>query len=98
MYDPEEIGGDNLLCLGRCSIGTWNVEGLTDRRIFELQIMMEERDIGVLFMQGTYRFGVDYFLRMMGYLVILSGGLNDQREWAGVGFIISLVLRCAVLK
>ena len=48
MHGVEEIRGDNLLCVGRCKIGTWNVEGLTDSEIVELQIMMEERDIGVL--------------------------------------------------
>ena len=75
MHGAKEIRGDNLLlCVGRCRIGTWNVEGLTDSKIIELQMLMEERDIGVLCIQETHRSGADYFLTSEGFLVILSGG------------------------
>ena len=87
----EDIRGGNLQCLGGCQLGTWNVEGLTEQKIIELQNIMDDRDLGVLCMQETHRAGADYFTTDEGFLVILSGGPRGTHEYAGVGFLVSPV-------
>ena len=97
MHATEEIRGGLVLCMGRTKIATWNVEGLTDSKVEELQIIMEERGIGILCLQETHRAGADYFFTEKGYLLILSGGPVGQREWAGVGFIIASFFRRSII-
>ena len=70
MHDIEVIQSGTLVCIERTNIGTWNVEGLTDTKIIELQNIMEERDIGIMWLQEIYRLGTDYFITDEGYLVI----------------------------
>ena len=98
MHDIEELRGADIFCVGKCKIGTWNVEGLTDSKIVELQNIMEERGLGMMCLQETHRLGADYFLINEGYLVILSGGPSGSREWAGVGFLVTPIFRRSILR
>ena len=97
MHDIEELRGGSSICVGKCKIATWNIEGLTEEKLVELIRIMEERDIGILCLQETHCAGADYFLRNDGYLVIQSGGPNAMREWAGVGFLVAPAFRRSVL-
>ena len=78
-------------------VATWNVEGLTDVKLVQLQTVMERRNIGVLCVQETHRRNSDYFCTEEGYLVVLSGGVGEGREWAGVGFIFAPFMRRSLI-
>ena len=75
--------------IGNIGIGTWNVEGLTDIKVEQIIDYMTQNSIGVLCMQETRRLKSDVFMTSRGYKVILSGSSTSEREWAGVGFILS---------
>ncbi|CAE8606196.1 unnamed protein product, partial [Polarella glacialis] len=70
----------------------WNVEGLNadnlDTKLTQLIQIMRRRRIAVLCIQETHVAGSIYF-SLDGFLVIFSGGTSDQRETAGVGFIVA---------
>lgn len=89
-------GGELHVSDGQWLVGTWNVEGLTDKKLEELQLWMYELGIGVLCMQETHKSGSEYSITEAGFLLILSGG-NGVRETAGVGFLIAPVLRRSVI-
>ena len=72
------------MSIAACS---WNVEGLTDTKLHEIQIYMRQTDIHICCMQETRRCKSDYFLDN-GHLVILSGRDDSEKKWAGVGFVI----------
>ena len=74
--------------IGNISIGSWNVEGLTDIKIEEIMIYMRQLHIDICCLQETRKPKSDIFLRN-GYKVVLSGSGVAEREWAGVGFILS---------
>ena len=76
---------------------TWNVEGLTDIKIYEICTYMRANRIDVLCMQETRKLNSDTYVSDTGYQVILSGGASGNREWAGVRFIISPIFRNAVV-
>ena len=99
MHDTEELRGGNIICVGKCKIGTWNIEGLTEEKLVELIRIMEERDIGILCLLETYCAATDYFLIFLndGYLVIQSGASKDMREWPGIGFLVAPAFRRSVL-
>ena len=56
---------------------------------------MQDLNIGLLCMQETHRAGSSYFVQD-GFLVIFSGTDSEEREWAGVGFVVAPWLRHAV--
>ena len=67
------------------ALATRNVEGLTDIKILELQLQMQELGIGILCSQETHKTQSDYFVTEAGYLLILSGAADaDTAETAGV--------------
>ena len=72
------------------------MEGLSDIKLYELICTMRRRNIHLLCIQETRKNKSDVFVSDHGYLVILSGSSNDSAEFAGVGFIISPVLRKAL--
>ena len=72
----------------KLAIGTWNVEGLTDLKIIELERHMNETGISILCLQETHRAKSDNFITDAGFWLILSGRSDDEREFAGVGFLI----------
>ena len=73
-------------------IASWNVQGLSDVKIQQLIRTMQARGIGLLCMQEVRRPGSAYFLED-GFLIIQSGSSGEEREWAGVGFIVAPWLR-----
>ena len=79
-------------------IATWNVEGFTDAKAVTLQVIMKRRGIGILCLQETHHSGSAYYITEEGYLVILSGSAGDGREHAGVGFLISPVMRKTIVS
>ena len=73
----------------RICIGTWNVEGLTEVKLFEIRTYMNLHGVDVFCIQETRQSGSDYYVTDDGFLVVLSGGSDGGREWAGVGFIVA---------
>ena len=73
---------------GKLRLATWNVEGLTHIKIYELIQFMRRRCISVLCIQETHILKSPYYT-VDGFLVILSGSSSGERETAGVGFILS---------
>ena len=74
------------------------MEGLTDAKVIEIQLLMERLDIGILCLQETHRKRSDYYITARGYLLFLSGtDADNQAEHAGVGFLISPQLRRSVV-
>ena len=78
-------------------VATWNVEGLmTLSKLDQLKAVMLRRGIGLMCLQETHVSGSPYFFSE-DYLVILSGASDDQREYAGVGFLVAPWLQAAVV-
>ena len=73
----------------RLNIGSWNVEGLTDIKLYEICMYMQANSVDIFCIQETRKPLSDNFISDLGYHVYLSGGCGASREWAGVGFIIS---------
>ena len=77
----------------RCSdasvaVCTWNVEGLTEVKLHEIQQYMERNNILICGIQETRRGKSDYYYDN-GHLVVLSGRNDSEKEWAGVGFVVA---------
>ena len=90
-------GGPLKATDGHLMFGTWNVEGLTETKVVELQLAMAELGVGLLSLQETHRSQSEYLITEEGFLLILSGSANDDREHAGVGFLVSPRLRKHVI-
>ena len=75
---------------GECiNICTWNVEGLTDIKIEQVCSYMNSNSLDVTILQETRRLKSDYFQWESGHHIYLSGSSTGEKEWAGVGFIVS---------
>ena len=70
--------------IGSIRIGSWNVEGLTDVKKEQVIDHMIQYSI-----EETRKLKSDVYLTSRGYKLILSGCSTSEREWAGVGFILS---------
>ena len=70
-------------------IGSWNVEGLTSMKTAEVCAYMVQHGIDIFCIQETWKPNSDYYWTDDRFLVILSGQSTVDREWAGVGFIVS---------
>ena len=75
------------------SVCSWNVEGLTESKLYEVCQYMKMHGIHVCCIQEVRKPNSDYYLTDDGFTVILSGSSNIAREWAGVGFIVSPSLK-----
>ena len=94
----HEIRGGPLICnKDPLCICTWNVEGLSDVKLHELERIMDYLGIHIMCIQETHIAGADLYLSDAGSLIILSGGVPGEREHAGVGFIISALARAFVI-
>ena len=76
---------------------SWNIEGFTTEKLITLEQYMISQNIDIICMQETHKPNADYYITEAGFLVILSGGDAGQREFAGVGFLISPLLRRSVI-
>lgn len=86
------------VCSGEIYLATWNVEGLSEVKEEILERIMQQHNIHILCLQETHRPSCNYWISNAGFLFILSGGEDEnEREYAGVGFIIAPILRQSVL-
>ena len=69
-------------------IGTWNVKGLTDIKIFCITMYMKMYGMDIICLQETWVPQAEYYYEG-GYKVILSGSDDTQRSWSGVGFVVA---------
>ena len=76
-------------CFSCMKVCTWNVEGLTEVKTHEICSYMQVHGIDVCGIQETRVSKSDYYDTDDGFMVILSGSAGENREWAGVGFILS---------
>ena len=73
------------------------MEGLNSAgKLEQLKTMMLHRNLDLLCMQETHSSGSDVYFSD-GFLVVLSGGPNDKREYAGGGFLVAPWLRPALI-
>ena len=77
-------------------VASWNVEGLSEIKQFEIIQMMQRRKVDIACLQETRIKQSPHYITDEGFLVILSGSASDGREYAGVGFIIAPWARHAV--
>ena len=63
--------------------GTWNVQGLTDLKLFELILSMKRYSIDILCLQETRSVKASVYTEQ-GHLVITSGTDDGARCWSGV--------------
>ena len=70
------------------NFGSWNVEGLTDIKIYDICKYMRDNNIHIMCIQEA-RKKLSDTLTAHGYTIYLSGSSTSSREWAGVGFILS---------
>ena len=93
-----QLRGGDLKCCPYCiSVGSWNVEGLLDTKIVELERIMHDLGIHILCLQERNWAGADSFVIDGHYFVILSRGIIGVRDHAGVGFLISPEMRCYLI-
>ena len=83
-------------------LATWNVEGIhgdSQVKLEELCIFMRLRDVDILCIQETHKFGAEYFY-VNGYMVCLSGSRSggQTRSNAGVGFIVAPRARPSIIS
>ena len=78
-------------------IASWNVEGLSDAKLIQLQRVMVSRNIKVLCLQETHVAKSEYRVTEEGFLLIQSGRQDDERESAGVGFLVAPDVRRSVI-
>ena len=78
-------------------IASWNVEGLSDAKLIQLQRVMVSRNIKVLCLQETHVAKSEYRVTEEGFLLIQSGRRDDERESAGVGFLVAPDVRRSVI-
>ena len=78
-------------------IASWNVEGLSDAKLIQLQRVMVSRNIKVLCLQETRVAKSEYRVTEEGFLLIQSGRRDDERESAGVGFLVAPDVRRSVI-
>jgi hypothetical protein len=83
--------------IGNIAVGTWNVEGLTDVKTEQIIDYMIQHSIGVMCIQEVRKLKSEVLDSDRGYQLILSGGSASQREWAGVGFIVSPKVRKSIV-
>jgi len=82
---------------GELIIASWNVQGLTDIKLWELTAMMQRRSISILCIQETRVKQSPPYTTDNNFLVILSGSGNVGRDYAGVGIIVAPWPKHAVL-
>ena len=87
MYDAR--GGLLRVAEGRLEIGTWNIEGLTDVKLIELQEHMLNMQLDVLCLTEVRKPGAESYATEEGFYFILFGGVVGERDYAGVGFLIA---------
>ena len=78
-------------------IASWNVQGLSDIKLFEICEAMRRNSIGIICMQETRVRDSPYYTED-GFLLIFSGSSTGQPEFAGVGFIIAPWVKNAVFR
>ena len=75
----------------RCnfSVVSWNVEGLSESKLVEIRICMQQQGIDALCLQETRR--KHSFVQMLdeGYLFINSGHDSENISFAGCGFLLA---------
>ena len=100
LNSPDVFRGGRLRVASRnLVVGTWNVEGLTDAKIVELQLYMQKLGIGILCLQETHRTESTHEVTDDGFLLILSGAAADEPSTtAGVGFLVAPVCRRYVVS
>ena len=78
-------------------IASWNIESLTEEKLVAIQRTMEELKIDIICLQEIHKTLSGYYETDDGYLVILSGSATNEREYAGVGFIVAPLLRKSIV-
>ena len=88
--DISRLRGGKLHCLSdKFWIGNWNVQGLTDLKLVELQAFMVAMQISVLSMTEVHVAGAESYVSNAVFFVALSGGVIGQREYGGVGILVA---------
>ena len=70
------------------NLGSWNVRGLTELKLFELVLHMKKYSIDILCIQETW-VAESQIYKQYGFTVILSGSGLKGKSWAGVGFVVA---------
>ena len=91
------LGNKAFPCDRQVSFGTWNIEGLTDLKIFQLCAIMRKRSLGFLCLQETHLRYSGSRTVGNGYVLITSGSDDDKRTYAGVGFLVAPWLRSSII-
>ena len=84
-FKAQSVGPRSLEMI---NLGSWNVRGLTELKLFELVLHMEKYSIDILCIQETW-VAKSHIYKEYGFTVILSGSWSNGRSWAGVAFIIA---------
>ena len=81
---------------GKVKVASWNVEGLTDIKLYEVRAFMQRNGISITWIQETRVMSTPHYTEN-GFLVILSGSASGNRENAGVAFVIAHWKKRAVI-
>ena len=78
--------------------GSWNVEGLTETKLYQLCDIMRSRALTFVCLQETRVPYSGSRILDNGYLLITSGTDNDKKTFLGVGFLVAPWARRAIFS
>ena len=78
--------------------GSWNVEGMTDLKLCQLCDIMRARSLAILCVQETRATCTGCRTLDNGYVFITSSGKDNEKNYAGVGFLIAPYMRKSIFS
>ena len=96
---PHRLVGSSAVedTRNRLIVSSWNVEGLTDITLHEMRAYMVLNSVDIVCIQESRKSKSDHFATCDGFAVFLSGRGDEEREFAGVGFVVAPSFRKFVI-
>ena len=93
------IQGNNARpCKTNLNVATWNIEGLTDEKLVELQEYMFREQIDIICLQELHKTTPECCTTDAGYMLIVSASEGEDSSSAGVGFLVAPWIRRSVIN
>ena len=91
-------GNKALPCSSNLHFGSWNVECLTDTKLYQLCSIMGARALAFICLQETRIPDSGSRILDNGYTLITSGSDDGKKSYAGVGFLIAPWVRRSIFS
>jgi len=88
-----KVNGEEHCNFENLKIGSWNVEGLTDLKEYEVCQYMQIHNIDIMYIQEIRKKNSAYYTAHFGFLFVLSGSPGAGCDWNRVGFVLAPRMR-----